>query len=48
MSVVFVATAEGTPKGGDDAKSAALFRKDNIPSLAFDHEKILANYFSGK
>ncbi|VAX18450.1 ADP-ribose pyrophosphatase [hydrothermal vent metagenome] len=48
VSVVFVATAEGTPKGGDDAKSAALFRKDNIPSLAFDHEKILADYYAGK
>lgn len=48
VSVVFVARAEGTPKGGDDAKSAALFGKNDIPALAFDHEKILADYFSGK
>jgi len=48
VSVVFVATAKGTPKGGDDAKSAALFNKDDIPALAFDHEKILADYYAGK
>ncbi len=48
VSVVFVATAEGTPKGGGDAKSAALFCKDDLPKLVFDHEKILADYFSGK
>lgn len=47
VSIVFVATAEGTPKGADDAKSAVLFSKDEIPSLAFDHEKIVADYFSG-
>ena len=45
VSVVFVAKAEGTPVGGDDAKHAALFEKDNLPALAFDHGKILGDYF---
>ncbi len=48
VSVVFIAAAEGIPEGGDDAKRAALFEKDDIPDLVFDHEKILADYFSGK
>ncbi|MGK7346794.1 MAG: NUDIX domain-containing protein [Candidatus Nitrospinota bacterium M3_3B_026] len=45
-SVVFIAKAEGEPKGGDDAKRAALFTKDSLPQLAFDHEKILDDYFN--
>ncbi len=44
-STVFIGQAEGTPKGGDDAKDADLFDEKNLPSLAFDHEKILADYF---
>ncbi len=48
VSVVFVAMAEGTPKGGDDAKRAALFGKDDLPDLVFDHEKILADYYESK
>lgn len=46
MSVVYVGTAEGTPVGMDDAAEAGLFAEDSLPSpLAFDHARILADYF---
>ena len=46
ISTVYVATAEGTPKGGDDASEARLFGWRSLPTpLAFDHAKILADYF---
>ncbi len=46
ISVVFIAAATGKPEGGDDAKGAALFTKENLPGLLFDHEKILDDYFN--
>ena len=45
ISVVFTATADSEPVAGDDAKSAKLFSKDNLPPLCFDHAKILTDYF---
>ena len=49
ISVVFVARASGEPKGGDDAKEAGVFTRENLPtSLAFDHAQILADYFARK
>jgi ADP-ribose pyrophosphatase YjhB (NUDIX family) len=45
---VFVAASEGTPIGQDDAKQAAIFTKDTLPPLAFDHNQILADYFQLK
>ena len=46
ISTVYVATAEGTPSGGDDASEAGLFGEKNLPApLAFDHAAILADYF---
>ncbi len=46
ISTVYVATAEGTPSGGDDAAEAALFGERDLPApLAFDHAAILADYF---
>ena len=49
ITTVFIARAEGTPKGGDDAKKARIFTRDNLPSpLAFDHEQILKDYFESK
>ncbi|MGZ9146810.1 MAG: NUDIX domain-containing protein [Candidatus Deferrimicrobiaceae bacterium] len=46
ISTVYVATAEGTPKGGDDASEARLFGRRNLPTpLAFDHATVLADYF---
>lgn len=45
-STVFLATAEGDPVGGDDAKKAQLYSRGSLPELAFDHGKILQDYFS--
>lgn len=46
ISIVYVAAAEGTPSGGDDASEARLFEERNLPApLAFDHANILADYF---
>ena len=46
ISTVFLATANGFPHAGDDASKADIFIQQNLPPLAFDHEKILADYFS--
>jgi ADP-ribose pyrophosphatase YjhB (NUDIX family) len=47
VSVVFVAEAEGTPRAGDDAGEIGIFHRDSLPdSLAFDHRKILEDYFN--
>ena len=43
-SVVFVATAEGEPRGGDDAGDAQAFALSQLPPLAFDHAVILDDY----
>ncbi|MDW7773490.1 MAG: NUDIX hydrolase [Desulfobulbaceae bacterium] len=47
-STVFIAAASGKPKGGDDARQAAVFTRENLPRLVFDHAKILADYFAAK
>lgn len=44
-SVVYVGEAGGLPRGGDDAAEAATFHPQALPQpLAFDHERILADY----
>ncbi len=46
ISTVYVAVAEGTPSGGDDASEARPFGEKDLPvPLAFDHANILADYF---
>ncbi|MBW1850521.1 MAG: NUDIX hydrolase [Deltaproteobacteria bacterium] len=46
ISVVFVARATGKPIAADDAEDVGIFYPDSLPtSLAFDHEKILQDYF---
>ena len=46
VSTVFIATANGTPRGADDAKVARLFREDDLPQpIVFDHKQILRDYF---
>lgn len=46
LTLVYVGTALGTPKGGDDAAKAAVFTEQTLPeNLAFDHASVLADYF---
>lgn len=45
-STVFIGRGEGEPEAADDAANAALFSREDLPELAFDHAKILADYFS--
>jgi len=44
-STVFIARADGVPRGSDDALQAKIFTRASLPSLVFDHEKILDDYF---
>ncbi|SMC23944.1 8-oxo-dGTP diphosphatase [Desulfacinum hydrothermale DSM 13146] len=47
VSVVFSAVGRGTARAADDARKVALFAPDRLPAnLAFDHARILADYFS--
>lgn len=46
ISTVFIATAAGMPKAGDDAGNSDIFTRQNLPPLVFDHAKILADYFT--
>ncbi len=49
VSTVFIATAEGTPVGADDARTARIFSPRNLPSpIVFDHPAILDDYFAYK
>lgn len=46
ISIVFLATATGTPQAGDDAKSCGIFESWRIPpNLCFDHDRILQDYW---
>ncbi len=45
MAVVYTASSDGTPVGGDDALEARCFSLDSLPEpLAFDHARILKDY----
>jgi len=44
ISTVFTARAEGMPQAGDDAAEAKIFRPGKLPSLAFDHSRIIEDY----
>lgn len=49
ISTVYVATAQGRPKAQDDAQDIRIFTEEEINfPLAFDHKKILADYFKQK
>ncbi|MEW6297967.1 MAG: NUDIX hydrolase [Thermodesulfobacteriota bacterium] len=49
IAIVFIARAEGVPRGADDALEAAVFFEHNLPTpLAFDHAQILHDYFAYK
>lgn len=47
VSVVYLGEARGTPRAQDDAAAVGVFSPDRLPeSLAFDHGRVLADYFS--
>lgn len=49
VSVVFIAEAKGVPKAHDDAKAVGVFKEGSLPHpLAFDHAKLLSDYFRWK
>ncbi len=49
ISTVFIARAKGRPQAKDDAAEIGIFTTTSIPRpLAFDHEKILTDYFHSK
>ena len=49
VSTLFIAKASGTPVAADDAQDVGIFTEDTLPNeIAFDHRKILEDYFRGK
>ena len=49
ISTVFIATANGNPRGADDAKDARIFAESDLPApIVFDHAQILSDYFRYK
>ena len=49
ISTVFTAKATGEPQPGDDAARTEIFSERNLPSaIAFDHRKILKEYFAAR
>ena len=47
IATVFIAQAKGIPVAADDATEAGIYTKDILPEkLAFDHRKILDDYFN--
>lgn len=45
ITTVYTARGTGTLRAGDDAVKAQVYTRDNLPDLAFDHSKILQDYF---
>jgi 8-oxo-dGTP diphosphatase len=49
ISTVYIATAQGVPKGADDAKTAKVFAAGQLSQpIVFDHLQILSDYFTYK
>jgi 8-oxo-dGTP diphosphatase len=48
ISTVFLADADGLPRGGDDAAEARVFLDGDLPPLVFDHAQIIADYLAGR
>lgn len=45
VSTVYSVTVDpGTPKAGDDAETVGVFDPDELPQMAFDHEKIINQF----
>jgi 8-oxo-dGTP diphosphatase len=46
-TMVFIADGAGSLKGRDDARKAAVFTAESLPSqIAFDHKQIVEDYFT--
>lgn len=46
VSVAFhVRPVSGTPRAKDDARNIGVFKPADFPTLAFDHARILGDYF---
>jgi len=46
ITTVFIANSDGNPVANDDARSCGIFTSQSLPEpLAFDHSKILEDYF---
>ncbi|MGB9642793.1 MAG: NUDIX domain-containing protein [Candidatus Ratteibacteria bacterium] len=46
ISIVYTGQGKGTIKAGDDAAKVAIFSESNLPNdIAFDHRKILKQFF---
>ncbi len=49
ITTVYIAKGKGILKGKDDAINAKIFTQKNLPEIiAFDHKKILEDYFNWK
>jgi 8-oxo-dGTP diphosphatase len=49
ITTVFTASCKGVLQAGDDAGSAGVFAENELPGdIAFDHSRIIADYFSWK
>jgi 8-oxo-dGTP diphosphatase len=45
-SAVYVGKAAGQPVAADDAKNIGIFMQNELPTLAFDHPRIVADYYN--
>lgn len=49
ISTVYIAKGKGTPKASTDAADLKVFNQRNLPEkIAFDHKKIIEDYFNWK
>ncbi|MBI5167834.1 MAG: NUDIX hydrolase [candidate division NC10 bacterium] len=49
VSTVFIARAQGMPRAANDATEIEVFTRETLPvNLAFDHGRILEDYFEGR
>ena len=48
ITTFFIGVGKGELKAQDDALEVGVFGKDEIPPLAFDHEKVLDDFFNNR
>ena len=48
VSIIWVGTASGEPRAGDDAEAVRIVDPRSPPPLVFDHARILADYVAGR